>query len=148
MPKDKQPPCRLQVEVQHIPLVPFPQGSARLGGSVLASDPVTRSGGESLDVFGFGALIACHNVENYFLAFVQHLESGAQYAFVVNKNVLPVFLCDETEALFIVPPLYFTTGHSPRSPFSTRLAAGLFQIAGILVGLLFPLLALEVRERF
>ncbi len=79
------------------------------------------------DILGFGSLLARDYVEDDFLTFMQNLEPGSQNAFVVNEDILAVFLSNEAKALLIVPPLYFAAGHNDSSdpkPAQQRLSAG------------------------
>jgi hypothetical protein len=65
-----------------------------------------------LDVLSFKSLVARDDVEGDFLAFEQGFETAAHDGRMMYENVLTGRLSDETEAFFVVEPLYFATSHS------------------------------------
>jgi hypothetical protein len=78
----------------------FPRGAANSGRAV-----------GSLDVFGFGALLAGNDFEDDFLTLVECLEAVAHDRRVMDEDVLPTLLRNEAQALFIVPPFNFAFSH-------------------------------------
>jgi hypothetical protein len=65
----------------------------------------------TLDVFGFQPFFAGNNLEGHDVAFIEGFEARTDNGRVMHKDVLAGILGDETEALFIVEPLDFATGH-------------------------------------
>jgi len=66
---------------------------------------------EALHVLGFQTFVAGYDFEGDFFAFVERLESSADYGRVMHKDVLAGTLGDKAKPFFVVEPLYFATSH-------------------------------------
>jgi hypothetical protein len=70
------------------------------------------SGLIAVDVLGLEAFPAFDHLELDLFAFVQGFESLAHNCGMVDEDILPCLLHDETEPFFIIEPLDLATGHS------------------------------------
>ena len=70
-----------------------------------------------LDVFGLGAFGRIFDFEPDFLAFGQGLEAVTLNRSVMDEQILPILLLDESVALFLVEPLHRSFTHSDIPPF-------------------------------
>jgi hypothetical protein len=71
------------------------------------------------------AFLALLNVKTHSLTFMQRLETLGLNGAVMNKHITTVIFFDETEALLLIKPLYFTFWHRLNPPFLKFLKVGL-----------------------
>jgi hypothetical protein len=69
------------------------------------------------DVLSFRAFIAFNHVEAHIIALGQALEATAINGGVVGENIDAIFLCDETETLGLIEPLYSSVCHTDIPPY-------------------------------
>jgi len=66
----------------------------------------------SMNVRGLGPFLAGYNIEDDFFTFVEGFETSSEDCRMMYKNILSGFLRDEAKSFFVIPPFYFSTGHS------------------------------------
>jgi len=74
----------------------------------------------ALDVLGFGSLVTGDNIEENLIALIQRFKALPDNGRMMNEHILAGLLGYETEPFFVVPPFYFTTGHSFLLSFRDR----------------------------
>ena len=61
---------------------------------------------------GFRSLVAVHELVADGFPFLERFVTVAQDAGMVNENILPCILQDESKSPFVVEPLHFSAGHN------------------------------------
>jgi hypothetical protein len=65
----------------------------------------------TLHVLSFWTFVTIDDLKQNCFTFQQGFKTLTCNAGVMNKNVLPSILSDESKPLFVIEPLYFTAGH-------------------------------------